>query len=339
MYVLVTGGTGYIGSHTVLELLNNNYKVIIIDNLSNSSRKVIERIELITSKKIVFYELDLLDIDALASVFSKYQISAVMHFAGFKSVGESVEKPTLYYKNNLISTINLCQVMQKYNVKNMVFSSSATVYAPTEKGPISETFPLSASNPYGQTKVMIETLLGDIYRSDNSWSIALLRYFNPIGAHFSGLLGEDPLTQSGNLMPLILRVAAGEIAYLKILGDDYNTIDGTGVRDYIHVVDLAAGHISALESTLKSKGIEPYNLGTGKGYSVLEIISTFEKVTGKIVPYKFEKRRKGDLAICFSDPNKAKVNLGWVSKKTLEDMCGDAWRWQQLNPYGFNTKL
>lgn len=335
MAILVTGGAGYIGSHTCVELLNEDYEIIVVDNFSNSKPEALGRIREITGKDIKFYEADLLDRESLEKVFIENKIEAVIHFAGLKAVGESVLTPLKYYHNNVTGTILLCEIMNNHNVKNLVFSSSATVYGMPERVPITEDFPLNATNPYGRTKLMIEEILRDIYISDKNWSISLLRYFNPIGAHESGLIGEDPNGIPNNLMPYITQVAIGKLKELKIFGNDYPTRDGTGIRDYIHVVDLAKGHLKALEKVFKSKGVETYNLGTGVGYSVMEIVNTFERVTGKKVPYKITDRRPGDVAVCYADPTKAKINLGWMAEKGIEDMCKDSWLWQVKNPQGY----
>lgn len=330
MKILVTGGTGYIGSHTVVELLNNNYEVVVIDNFSNSKKDVIEKIKTITKKDFKFYEGDVCDKQILNKIFSENQINAVIHFAGYKAVGESVKKPLMYYRNNIDSTLSLLEVMNEYNCKKIAFSSSATVYGKPDSLPIKEGFPLSTTNPYGTTKLMIEGILRDLYKSDNTWSIAILRYFNPIGAHPSGLLGENPNDIPNNLMPYIVKVANKELECLNIFGNDYNTIDGTGVRDYIHVVDLAKGHIKALEKLEKeNSGIYIYNLGTGVGYSVLDMVKAFEESTGKKVNYKIVERRAGDIATCYSDPQKAKNELHWEATKTLNDMCKDSWKYIQ----------
>lgn len=333
--VLVTGGAGYIGSHTVVELLDQDYGVIIVDNFSNSKPEVLKRIREITGKDFLFYQVDLLDKEALEEVFKKHPIDAVIHFAGLKAVGESVSIPIRYYHNNLTGTLNLCDLMQKYNVKRMVFSSSATVYGLHNKAPFTEDMPLSATNPYGWTKFMIEQILRDIYISDNSWSTILLRYFNPIGAHESGRIGEDPNGTPNNLMPYITQVAVGKRDHLNVFGNDYDTHDGTGVRDYIHVVDLAKGHIKALEKVMTGTGIDAINLGTGIGYSVLDVVKSFEKANGVKIPYKIVGRRPGDIATCFADPSKALKVLGWKAEKSLEDMCRDSWNWQKNNPDGY----
>lgn len=335
MKVLVTGGAGYIGSHTCVELLNNGHDVIIVDNLSNSKPEVINRIKELTGKDFKFYKADILNKKEIDKIFKENNIEAVIHFAGLKAVGESVKIPLRYYYNNVTGTLVLCEVMQKHNVKKMVFSSSATVYGKPKTVPITEDFPLSATNPYGRTKLMIEQILRDVYVSDNDWSIALLRYFNPIGAHESGRIGEDPNGIPNNLMPYITQVAIGKRERLNVFGDDYDTHDGTGVRDYIHVVDLAKGHLKALEKVMSTKGVEAYNLGTGVGYSVLDVVRNFEKVTGKKIPYVITSRRPGDIDKCYADPTKACKELGWKAEKTLEDMCRDAWNWQRNNPDGY----
>ncbi|GLL52294.1 UDP-glucose 4-epimerase GalE [Tetragenococcus halophilus] len=329
MKVLVTGGLGYIGSHTCVELLQNNYEVIVIDNLSNSEISVITRIEKITNKKITFYKGDLLNKFDIQQVFQQNEIDAVLHFAASKSVNESVKNPLKYYKNNISSMVNLLEVMKDFNVKKFIFSSSAAVYGSTAQQPISELVDTQAMNPYGQTKVIGEDFLNDLYISDNEWSIAVLRYFNPIGAHESGLLGEQPNGTPNNLMPLITQVASKKRSLLYVFGNDYNTIDGTGVRDYIHVVDLAKGHVSAVQKLFSTHGLHTYNLGTGEGYSVLEIINTFEKVNNVDIAYKIVDRRAGDPPICFANPTKAKEELGWSAERTLEDMCRDSWQWEK----------
>ncbi len=335
MAILVTGGAGYIGSHTCVELLNSGKEIIIVDNFSNSKPESLTRVKNITGKDFKFYQVDLLDREALEIVFSENKIEAVIHFAGLKAVGESVAIPLHYYHNNISGTLVLCEVMKKYDVKRLVFSSSATVYGMPERVPISEDFPLGATNPYGRTKLMIEEILRDLYVSDSSWSVALLRYFNPIGSHESGLIGEDPNGIPNNLMPYITQVAVGKLAELQVFGSDYPTVDGTGVRDYIHVVDLAQGHLKALEKIMTFSGVEAYNLGTGTGYSVLQLVSAFEKASGKKVPYKIADRRPGDIATCFADATKAKAELGWVAERGVEDMCQDSWRWQEKNPNGY----
>ncbi|MGO1368984.1 MAG: UDP-glucose 4-epimerase GalE [Senegalia sp. (in: firmicutes)] len=335
MKVLVTGGAGYIGSHTVVELLNDGYEVIIVDNYSNSKPEVLKRIKELTNKDFDFYEVDLLDKENLEKVFKENEISSVIHFAGLKAVGESVEIPLKYYHNNITGTLILCELMNKYDVKKIVFSSSATVYGMNNESPLTEDLPLSTTNPYGSTKFMIEQILADIFVSDEEWSISLLRYFNPIGAHESGRIGEDPTGIPNNLMPYITQVAVGKREKLSVFGSDYDTHDGTGVRDYIHVVDLAKGHIKALEKILNSKGVNAYNLGTGKGYSVLDVVNNFKKATGVDIPYELRERRAGDVATCFADPKKAKEELDWSAQKSLEDMCRDSWRWQNNNPKGY----
>lgn len=329
MNILVTGGLGYIGSHTCAELLKENNELIIVDNLSNSKIEVIDKIEEITKKKPKLYILDLVNKQNVENIFSENSIDAVIHFAGLKAVGESVEKPLEYYSNNLISTLNLLDIMSKYNVKKLVFSSSATVYGEQEV-PYVETMKRGeTTNPYGTTKSMIEQILEDVYYADNTWDITILRYFNPVGAHESGLLGESPSGIPNNLMPYIMRVASGKLECLNIYGDDYDTSDGTGVRDFIHVVDLAKGHVKALENS--KNGIHMYNLGTGTGYSVLDIVNEFEKVNNIKINYKIVDRRAGDIAICYSDPTKAKKELGWTAEKTLKDMCRDSWNFEKNN--------
>ena len=327
MRVLVTGGTGYIGSHTVVELINNGYDVVVIDNFSNSKPIVLERLKEITGKEINFYELDICDKNKLREVFKKESIDAVIHFAGYKAVGESVSKPLMYYRNNIDSTLSLLEVMNEYDVKKIVFSSSATVYGDPEKLPIKETSRLSTTNPYGTTKLYIEGILNDLYISDNEWGIAVLRYFNPVGAHESGLIGEDPNGIPNNLMPYIVKVANGELPQLNVFGDDYDTIDGTGVRDYIHITDLAIGHIKALDYILKNKGIDYYNLGTGHGYSVLEMINTFKEVNKVDVPYKVVDRRDGDIAECYADTEYAYKKLGFKAERGLSQMVESAFNY------------
>lgn len=335
MAVLVTGGMGYIGSHTVVELLNEGQEVIIVDNLYNSKELVKERIEAITGKSPKFYNCDVLDKDSLNKIFEENRVEAVIHFAGYKAVGESVAKPLEYYHNNIGSTLVLLEVMRSHGVKNFVFSSSATVYGDAKIIPITEDSPLSATNPYGRTKLMIEEILRDLYTSDSSWNIALLRYFNPVGAHKSGTIGEDPCGIPNNLMPFITKVAIGELKELSVFGDDYNTVDGTGVRDYIHVVDLAKGHLKALDKLKTNSGLVTYNLGTGKGYSVLQVVEAFSKASGRKIPYKIAPRRPGDIATCYADPKKANEDLGWKAEKEIEEMCEDSWRWQSKNPKGY----
>ncbi len=334
MAVLVTGGAGYIGSHTCVELLNAGEEIIILDNFVNSKPEALNRIKAITGKDFRFYEADLLNKEAIDKVFAENSIDAVIHFAGLKAVGESVMQPIRYYHNNITGTLNLCNVMQAHNVKKMVFSSSATVYGTPKTVPIDETFPLSTTNPYGSTKLMIEQILRDIYTADNEWSIALLRYFNPIGAHKSGLIGEDPNGIPNNLMPYIAQVAIGKLECLGVFGNDYPTHDGTGVRDYIHVVDLSLGHLKALAKIRKDKGVDAYNLGTGKGYSVLDVVAAFEKASGKKVKYQIKPRRPGDIAECYANPEKAKKILGWEAIYGIEEMCRDSWNFTQKNPQG-----
>ena len=327
MKILVTGGTGYIGSHTAVELLNSGYEIVIIDNFSNSKSDVLDKIKLITNKDFKFYEGDVCNKDLLRKIFNENKIDAVIHFAGYKAVGESVKKPIMYYRNNIDSTLSLIEVMNEFNCKKIVFSSSATVYGNPTTLPIKEDFPLSTTNPYGSTKLMIENILRDLYISDNDWSIALLRYFNPIGAHVSGLIGENPKGIPNNLMPYIVKVANKELNELSIFGNDYDTPDGTGVRDYIHVVDLAKGHIKAIEKILKDKGIDAYNLGTGIGYSVLDLVTTFEKVNNIKVPYKITDRRPGDIASCYADSSYALEKLNWKAEKGIEEMCRDSYNY------------
>ena len=332
MSVLVTGGAGYIGSHTVVELLNEGYEVIVLDNFSNSSPKALESIKKITGKDFKFYEADLLDRLAIKKIFDENKdIDSVIHFAGLKAVGESVQKPIMYYENNIGGTLILVDEMTKHGVKKIVFSSSATVYGDPASVPIREDFPRSTTNPYGSTKLMIENILTDVYTSDNEWSVILLRYFNPIGAHESGLIGEAPNGIPNNLMPYINQVALGKLDHLNVFGSDYPTHDGTGVRDYIHVVDLAKGHIKAIEKAESMTGVEAYNLGTGHGYSVLDIVKNFEKATGVKVKYELTDRRPGDIAECYADPTKAEKELGWKAEKGLEEMCKDSWRFTQNN--------
>ncbi len=332
MSVLVTGGAGYIGSHTVVELLNRGEEIIIVDNFSNSKPETLDKIKKITGKDFKFYEVDLLDKEKLEKVFEENpNIDSVIHFAGLKAVGESVAKPIEYYHNNITGTLVLLDIMRNHNCKKIVFSSSATVYGNPKTVPIKEDFPLSTTNPYGSTKLMIEQILNDVYISDNEWSVILLRYFNPIGAHESGLIGESPNGIPNNLMPYINQVACGKLDYLRVFGNDYDTIDGTGVRDYIHVVDLAQGHLKALDKARKFTGVETYNLGTGTGYSVLQIVKAFEDATGVEVKYKIVDRRPGDIATCYADPSKAKNDLGWEAKKGIEEMCKDSWRFTSNN--------
>jgi UDP-glucose 4-epimerase len=335
MTILITGGAGFIGSHTCVELLNAGYEIIVLDNFTNSKPESLTRVKDITGKNFEVYNVDLLNRNELESVFSSNKIEAVIHFAGLKAVGESVSVPLHYYHNNISGTLILCDVMKKYGVKNLVFSSSATVYGKPERVPITEDFPLNATNPYGRTKLMIEEILRDLYIADNSWSIALLRYFNPIGAHESGMIGEDPNGIPNNLMPYITQVAVGKLKDLQVFGNDYPTVDGTGVRDYIHVVDLANGHLKSLEKVMSSRGVEAYNLGTGTGYSVLQMVSAFEKASGVKIPYRIVDRRPGDVAVCYADPTKAIKELGWIAERGIEEMCRDSWRWQKMNPNGY----
>lgn len=336
MTVLVTGGAGYIGSHAAVELLKSGYDIVIVDNLSNSNRESINRVKELTGKDFPFYRADLLDYEAIKEIFNNHPIDSVIHFAGLKAVGESVQIPLTYYHNNITGTLNLLRVMAKHNVKKLVFSSSATVYGDPEQVPISESAPLSATNPYGRTKLMIEEILRDLYNSDNTWSIAVLRYFNPIGAHKSGRIGENPNGIPNNLMPYISQVAVGKRDKLNVFGNDYETHDGTGVRDYIHVVDLVKGHIKALQYLNENTGVEAFNLGTGKGYSVLDLVNTFSEVNNVEIPYEITDRRPGDVAICYANPEKAERILNWRAEYDLRTMCQDTWRWQSQNPNGFN---
>ncbi len=338
MKILVTGGAGYIGSHTCVELLNKDYDIVVLDNLSNSSEESLIRVKKITGRSFDFYKTDLLDSDGIKGVFLDHKIDAVIHFAGLKAVGESVSIPLRYFHNNITGTLNLLLAMKDAHVKNIVFSSSATVYGDPASLPIKEDFPLSATNPYGRTKLMIEEILQDLFRSDHTWNIALLRYFNPVGAHSSGDIGENPAGIPNNLMPYISRVAMGSLAEVNVFGNDYDTPDGTGVRDYIHVVDLALGHIKTLPKLFTHPGIVIYNLGTGRGYSVLEMIKGLEAASGKKIPYKITPRRPGDVAACWADPSKALEELSWKAEKTLLDMCKDTWNWQKKNPEGFPKK-
>lgn len=336
MKILVTGGTGFIGSHTVVELLNCGHEVVVIDNLSNSNAIVLNRIFEITGKNVDFYNIDIRNYDDLDELFQEHTFDCCIHFAGLKAVGESIEKPILYYDNNVVGTLNLLKIMGKNNCKNIIFSSSATVYGTPEKMPITENEKISnATNPYGQSKIIIEGILNDLYKADNEWNIVLLRYFNPIGAHKSSKIGENPFGVPNNLMPYVTQVAIGKRDFLNIFGNDYDTKDGTCIRDYIHVVDLAKGHVCALKNIMANKGLSVYNLGTGKGYSVLDVVQTFERVNGVKIPYKFAPRRDGDVMINFADATKAKQELGWVAENSLDDMCKDAWNWQKNNPDGF----
>jgi len=335
MSILVTGGAGFIGSHTVVELLNEDEDVIVVDNLSNSKQEALDRVEDITDKSLTFYKADLLDKQKLDEIFSNHDIESVIHFAGYKAVGESVEKPLSYYHNNITGTLYLCEVMANHGVHNIVFSSSATVYGDPNTVPIKEDFPLSATNPYGRTKLFIEEILRDLNISDDNWNVALLRYFNPVGAHESGRIGEDPNDIPNNLMPYITQVAVGKLDQLSVFGDDYPTHDGTGVRDYIHVVDLAVGHLKALDKLQSNPGVVTYNLGTGQGYSVLDVVEAFEKASEQDVPYEITDRRPGDIASCYADPSKAEEELGWTAERDIVDMCKNAWRWQSQNPEGY----
>ena len=337
MNILVTGGAGYIGSHTCVELLNAGFGVVIVDNYYNSSPKVLDRIKELTGKDFKFYECDIRDTQGMDRVFKENKIDAVIHFAGLKAVGESCEKPLEYYDNNIGGTLKLCDVMRNNGCKNIVFSSSATVYGMNNVSPLKETMKTGGTtNPYGTTKYMIEIILEDICKADSEWNATLLRYFNPIGAHKSGRIGENPNGIPNNLMPYITQVAIGKRPFLSVYGDDYDTPDGTGVRDYIHVVDLAEGHVKAVENILEGeKGVQVFNLGTGIGYSVLDIVKAFNKAYGKELPYKIAPRRAGDIAVCYSDPSKAKEELGWEAKRGIEEMCEDSWRWQSNNPNGY----
>ena len=336
MTILVTGGAGYIGTHTVVELLNAGSDVIVLDNLSNSSIEALNRVERITGKSVTFYQGDILNKALLQKVFNDHAIDSVIHFAGLKAVGESVAKPLKYYENNVTGTLILCQVMAEFKVKNLVFSSSATVYGDPASLPITEDFPTGATNPYGQSKLMVEHILADVHNADPSWNIARLRYFNPVGAHASGLIGEDPNDIPNNLMPFIAQVAVGKRAALSVFGDDYPTHDGTGVRDYIHVVDLANGHLKALAKLATKPGLVTYNLGTGQGYSVLDMVHAFEKACGNTIAYQIAPRRPGDIAACYADPTHAREELGWQATHTLEDMANSSWHWQSTNPNGYN---
>ncbi|WP_022758214.1 UDP-glucose 4-epimerase GalE [Butyrivibrio fibrisolvens] len=336
MTILVTGGTGYIGSHTVVELQSAGYDVVVMDNLSNSSMKVLDRIEAITGKKVPFYEADIRNREDLEKIFSNEKIDAVIHFAGLKAVGESVQKPWEYYENNISGTLTLLDEMKKHNVKNIIFSSSATVYGNPAIIPITEECPKGVcTNPYGWTKHMLEQILTDIQKADNEWNVVLLRYFNPIGAHKSGTMGENPNGIPNNLMPYITQVAVGKLDHLNVFGDDYDTPDGTGVRDYIHVVDLAKGHVKALKKLEPGTGLSLYNLGTGVGYSVLDIVKNFEEANGVKIPYVIAPRRAGDIATCYSDASKAEKELGWKAENGIREMCEDSWRWQKNNPNGY----
>lgn len=335
MKILLTGGAGFIGSHTYVELLAAGHEAVIADNFYNASRRVMERLETITGKPVCWYDVDVCDAQALSRVFESHRFDAVIHFAGYKAVGESVSKPLEYYRNNLDSTLTLCDVMRRFGVKRIVFSSSATVYGVTDQMPLVETMPTGCTNPYGWTKYVNEQILRDVAHANPDWSVALLRYFNPIGAHASGLIGEDPVGIPNNLMPYITQVASGKLKQLNVFGNDYPTPDGTGVRDYIHVVDLAQGHVAACQYLMAHTGCEVFNLGTGVGYSVLDLVHTFSRVNQMEIPYVIAPRRPGDVARCFADASRAKEMLGWTAKKTLEDMCRDSWRWQSQNPNGY----
>jgi len=336
MNILVTGGAGYIGSHTCLELLNEGHEVIVVDNLSNSSRESLLRVEELSGRNLVFHQVDLLDEDGLDKVFaSTASIDAVIHFAGLKAVGESVAQPLLYYNNNIKATINLCEAMVRHGVGSIIFSSSATVYGDPATVPIKEDFPLSCTNPYGRTKLMSEEILTDLSRAHGDWKVILLRYFNPVGAHESGRIGEDPGGVPNNLMPYVSQVAVGKLESLSVFGGDYPTRDGTGVRDYIHVVDLARGHVKALQKTAGGSGVSIYNLGTGCGHSVLDVVKAFEAATGRTIPYRITARRAGDIATCYADAGKAFAELGWKADRGMEEMCSSTWKWQQNNPDGY----
>lgn len=336
--ILVTGGAGYIGSHTCVELLNQGYQVVVVDNLCNSDVEALKRVEQITGKACRFYELDLRDKEALKKVFQQESIDAVIHFAGLKAVGESVYKPLEYYDNNITGTLVLCEVMREFHVKNIVFSSSATVYGNPKTVPIKEDFPLSVTNPYGRTKLMLEEIFRDIYTADQEWNIILLRYFNPVGAHKSGLIGEDPKGIPNNLTPYITQVVVGKLKQVGVFGNDYDTPDGTGVRDYIHVSDLAEGHVKALLRLEDNPGVKEYNLGTGRGFSVLEMIKAFEKAAGKPIPYEIKDRRPGDIATCYADVSLSEKELHWKAVRGLDEMCEDALRWQKQNPNGYHKE-
>lgn len=334
--ILVTGGAGFIGSHTCVELLDSGYEVVVVDNLCNSSKESLKRVEKITGKSVKFYEADIADKDAMNKVFEENDISCVIHFAGLKAVGESVQKPLEYYQNNISGTLNMCEVMRNHGVKNIIFSSSATVYGDPASVPITEKFPKGqCTNPYGWTKSMLEQILTDIQFADKEWNVILLRYFNPIGAHKSGLIGEDPNGIPNNLMPYVMKVAIGQLPQVNVFGNDYPTPDGTGVRDYIHVVDLAKGHVKAIEKIEENPGVKVYNLGTGKGYSVLDVINNVSKAVGKEIPYVIAERRAGDIAECYADPALAKEELGWEAQYGMKEMCEDSWNWQQKNPNGY----
>lgn len=339
MNILVTGGAGYIGSHTCLELLESGHRVVVVDNLSNAKKESLRRVRALTGKDLAFHRVDLLDTAALGRVFAEHEIEAVIHFAALKAVGESVSSPLKYYRNNVTGTVNLCETMARCGVKNMVFSSSATVYGQPQSVPIDESFPLSATNPYGHTKLMMEQILRDMQQSEPDWNVVILRYFNPVGAHESGRIGEDPNGVPDNLMPYISQVAVGKLERLLVFGGDYPTPDGTGIRDYIHVVDLARGHLNALEKLARCPGLFICNLGTGTGYSVLEAVAAFEKASGRAVPYKIVDRRPGDIAVCYANTDLAQRELGWEAARGIEEMCADAWRWQSQNPNGYVQDL
>ncbi len=335
MRILVTGGAGYIGSHTCVELLQAGYQVVVVDNLSNSKAESLNRVQELSGKRLEFHQVDILDEAALEAVFQARAVDAVIHFAGLKAVGESVAVPLRYYHNNVSGTLVLLKVMNAFGVRHLVFSSSATVYGDPHRVPITEDFPLSATNPYGRSKLMIEDILRDLYQADRSWNIALLRYFNPVGAHPSGRIGEDPNGIPNNLMPYIAQVAVGKLPHLRVFGNDYPTLDGTGVRDYIHVVDLALGHLKALERLNTNPGLVTYNLGTGRGYSVLEVVAAFERASGRKIPYQIVERRPGDVAVTYADPSRANRELNWAAERGLDEMCADTWRWQSANPNGY----
>lgn len=335
MTILVTGGAGYIGSHTTVELLQADYNVVAVDNFCNSHPEVLNRIQALTGKSPVFYEADVRDADTLTRIFQRHEIKSVIHFAGLKAVGESTRLPLKYYQNNIAATLTLCEVMQQHNVFDLVFSSSATVYGDPHSVPISESFPLSATNPYGRSKLMVEEILRDVSKADPRWGIVLLRYFNPVGAHPSGMMGEDPNGIPNNLLPFISQVAIGRLPQLSVFGNDYSTPDGIGVRDYIHVVDLAIGHIKAIERIKRERGVLIYNLGTGQGYSVLEMIKVFERVSGRQIAYQIVDRRPGDISECWADPAYAANDLGWQAERGLQEMMRDTWRWQLQNPNGY----
>lgn len=337
MRILVTGGAGYIGSHTCVELLENGYEVVVVDNLYNASEKSLDRIREITGKELTFYQADIQDASAMQDIFDKEAVDCVIHFAGLKAVGESVAKPLEYYQNNIAGTLVLCDAMRKHGVKNIIFSSSATVYGDPAFIPITEVCPKGTpTNPYGWTKHMIEQILTDFHTADSEWNVILLRYFNPIGAHKSGLIGEDPKGIPNNLLPYVSQVAIGKLSCLGVFGDDYDTHDGTGVRDYIHVVDLARGHVKAIDKLKENPGVKIYNLGTGKGYSVLDVVKAFEKACGHEIAYEIKPRRAGDIATCYSDATLAKKELGWTAEYGIDEMCSDSWRWQSMNPNGYD---